>query len=201
MNDGAIGHKCQNLVQRRRQLQLHPLSTPPMKPNGVGSSCRIRARQQCVQILPFFWRCSWSPWRAILSPESYLCTWHVRCWTITLQPQLCWTLTLPESSKSFLRRFPQAPPNRCCLVSQLWGQSHFIRRPRFTTSSDQLHSFGYDFTLSFPIVIDFKFPFQLHQKYNITTVWRTWLFIAYSNERWLHYQFLPHHSYRNERVK
>ena len=27
------------------------------------------------------------------------------------------------------------------------------------------------------------------------TVWRTWLFIAYSDERWLYYQFSPPHSY------
>ena len=27
------------------------------------------------------------------------------------------------------------------------------------------------------------------------TVWRTWLFIAYSDERWLYYQFSLHHSY------
>ena len=47
------------------------------------------------------------------------------------------------------------------------------------------------------------------------TVWRTWLFIAYSDEKWLFYKFSLHHSYnrflkgwentlfelRNERVK
>ena len=27
------------------------------------------------------------------------------------------------------------------------------------------------------------------------TVWRTWLFIAYSDEKWLYYKFLLHHSY------
>ena len=27
------------------------------------------------------------------------------------------------------------------------------------------------------------------------TVWRTWLFIAYSDEKWLHYKFSLHHSY------
>ena len=27
------------------------------------------------------------------------------------------------------------------------------------------------------------------------TVWRTWLFIAYSDERWLYYQFSLHHLY------
>ena len=47
-------------------------------------------------------------------------------------------------------------------------------------------------TLSLLRVISFKFPLQPHQKYYIT-VWRTWLFIAYSDERWLYYQFsLPH---------
>ena len=39
--------------------------------------------------------------------------------------------------------------------------------------------------LSLPKVINFKFPLQPHQKYNHQTVrQRTWLFIAYSNERW-----------------
>ena len=39
---------------------------------------------------------------------------------------------------------------------------------------------------------DSKFPLQPHQIYYIT-VWRTWLFIAYSDGRWLYYQFsLPH---------
>ena len=34
----------------------------------------------------------------------------------------------------------------------------------------------------------FKFPLRPHQKYNIThTVYKTWLFIAYSGERWLYY--------------
>ena len=41
--------------------------------------------------------------------------------------------------------------------------------------------------LSLPRVINFKFPLQLHQKYYITTVWRTWLFIAYWEESWLYY--------------
>ena len=27
------------------------------------------------------------------------------------------------------------------------------------------------------------------------TVWRTWLFIAYSDERWLYYKFSLHHAY------
>ena len=27
------------------------------------------------------------------------------------------------------------------------------------------------------------------------TVWRTWLFIAYSDEKWLYYKFSLHHSY------
>ena len=27
------------------------------------------------------------------------------------------------------------------------------------------------------------------------TVWRTWLFIAYSDEKWLYYKFSRHHSY------
>ena len=41
-------------------------------------------------------------------------------------------------------------------------------------------------------VINFKFPLKPHQKYCIT-VWRTWLYLAYSDERWLYYQFsLPH---------
>ena len=43
-------------------------------------------------------------------------------------------------------------------------------------------------TLSLPRAINVKFPQQppeiLHH-----TVWRTWLFIVYSNERWLYHQF------------
>ena len=40
-------------------------------------------------------------------------------------------------------------------------------------------------------VINFRIPLQPHQKYYIMycTVWRTWLFIVYSDERWIHYQF------------
>ena len=38
--------------------------------------------------------------------------------------------------------------------------------------------------------INYKFPLQPHQKYYIHTVWRTWLFIAYSDERWLYCQLL-----------
>ena len=40
-------------------------------------------------------------------------------------------------------------------------------------------------TFSLPRLINFKIPLQPHQKYH--TVWRTWLFIAYSGER--SYQF------------
>ena len=40
----------------------------------------------------------------------------------------------------------------------------------------------------FPRVINFKFPLQPHQKCYIT-VWRTWLSIAYSDERCLYYRF------------
>ena len=29
------------------------------------------------------------------------------------------------------------------------------------------------------------------------TVWRTWLFIAYSDEKWLYYKFSLHHSYNH----
>ena len=36
---------------------------------------------------------------------------------------------------------------------------------------------------------------QPPQKYNITPVWRTWLFIAYSDERGLYCQFSPPHQY------
>ena len=43
-------------------------------------------------------------------------------------------------------------------------------------------------TLSLPRVINFNFTLQPHQKKDMT-----WLFIAYSDERWLYYQFsLPH---------
>ena len=47
-------------------------------------------------------------------------------------------------------------------------------------------------TLSLPRVINFKFLLQPHQKYYITEK-RTWLFVAYSDERLLCCQFsLPH---------
>ena len=38
-------------------------------------------------------------------------------------------------------------------------------------------------TLSLPRVINIKFPLQPHQKYYISTVWRTWVFISYSAEK------------------
>ena len=41
-------------------------------------------------------------------------------------------------------------------------------------------------TLSLPRVINTKFPLQPYQKHCITE-WRTWIFIAYSYERWLYY--------------
>ena len=47
-------------------------------------------------------------------------------------------------------------------------------------------------TLSLPRVINFKFLLQPHRNYYIR-VWRTWLYIAYSDERWLYCQFsLPY---------
>ena len=50
-------------------------------------------------------------------------------------------------------------------------------------------------TLSLLRVINVKFPLQPHQKYYTHTVRRTWLFIAYSGERWLYYKFLLPHLY------
>ena len=47
-------------------------------------------------------------------------------------------------------------------------------------------------TLSLPRVINYKFLLQPDQKYNI---WRIWLFIAYSDERWFFYQFSLHRVY------
>ena len=48
-------------------------------------------------------------------------------------------------------------------------------------------------TLSLPRVINFKFLLQSHLAILHHTAWRTWLSIAYSDERWLSYQFsLPH---------
>ena len=43
------------------------------------------------------------------------------------------------------------------------------------------------FTLSLTRVINLKFPLYTHH-----TVWCTWRFIAYSDERWIYYQFLLH---------
>ena len=47
---------------------------------------------------------------------------------------------------------------------------------------------------SFPRVINFKFPLWSHQKYciDVTPHSIIWLFIDYSNERWLYYYSLPH---------
>ena len=47
----------------------------------------------------------------------------------------------------------------------------------------------YSHTLSLPRVINFKFPLQHTAEVVYHTVWRTWLFIAYSDERWLYYLF------------
>ena len=56
-------------------------------------------------------------------------------------------------------------------------------------------------TLSLPRMINFKFLLQPQRKYNMTA-WRTWLFIAYSDERWLYYQFLLYlaHTFLYEKV-
>ena len=44
--------------------------------------------------------------------------------------------------------------------------------------------------------INFKFCLQPNQKYYVRhSVWRTWLFTAYSDEIWSYYQFSLHHSY------
>ena len=43
-------------------------------------------------------------------------------------------------------------------------------------------------------MINVKILLQPHKKYD-HTVWRTWLFIAYSDEKWLYYKFSLHHSY------
>ena len=48
-------------------------------------------------------------------------------------------------------------------------------------------------TLSLPRAIKFKFLLQYHQKLLPHTAWRTWLFIADSDERCLYHQFsLPY---------
>ena len=45
-------------------------------------------------------------------------------------------------------------------------------------------------------VINVKIPLQPHKKYDITQYYGdTWLFIAYSDEKWLYYKFSLHHSY------
>ena len=48
-------------------------------------------------------------------------------------------------------------------------------------------------TLSLPRVINFKFYPAASPEILCYTVWRTWLSIAYSDERWLYYQFSLHH--------
>ena len=50
-------------------------------------------------------------------------------------------------------------------------------------------------TLSLLRVINVNFSPAASQEIWHHTVWRTWLFIAYSDEKWLYYKFSLHHSY------
>ena len=78
----------------------------------------------------------------------------------------------PETSSSWTRSFNfRDPPSTLTLVDP----SRPPPRPscNFTSTG----------------VINFKFPLQPHQRKKNHTVWRTWLFIAYSDERLSLYQF------------
>ena len=50
-------------------------------------------------------------------------------------------------------------------------------------------------------MVNFKFSLQPHKNFLHHTVWKTWLFIAYSNERWLCYQFSLPHLYIFQRLE
>ena len=60
-------------------------------------------------------------------------------------------------------------------IDQSW---EWIRVNPFTPESDQCHNSP-----------------AASQEIWHHTVWRTWLFIAYSDEKWLYYKFSLHHSY------
>ena len=60
---------------------------------------------------------------------------------------------------------------------QLWANSAICFNP-FTPESDQCQNSP-----------------AASQEIWHRTVWRTWLFIAYSDEKWLYYKFSLHHSY------
>ena len=68
----------------------------------------------------------------------------------------------------------------------MWPKSKQELQPNYE------HDSATFLTLSLPRVINFKFSLQPHRKYNIT-VWRTWLFMPYSDE--ILYQFSPPHLY------
>ena len=59
----------------------------------------------------------------------------------------------------------------------------------FSTGSHVMSHQPCKLTLSLPRVINFKFPLHPHQRYYRHTVWRTWLSIAHSYEKWLYYHF------------
>ena len=84
------------------------------------------------------------------------------------------------------------PPCPWALAAALYRREE-PREARFSVQLQEVKSGGLTFNPSTPRVINFKFPLHAHQKYNITQNGELWLFIAYSDERWLYYKFsLPH---------
>ena len=94
------------------------------------------------------------------------------CWVTCLPYRLCWVEAAAASTcvENFLLVLP------------------------LEESLNLSSSHNYQLTLSLLRVINVKFPLPPHQKYwHHTVVRRTWLFIAYSDEKLLYYKFsLPH---------
>ena len=63
--------------------------------------------------------------------------------------------------------------------------SHILDLPASDIQMKSAFPLIYVLSLSFPRVINFKFPLQPHQVILHHTAWRISLFIAYSDERWL----------------
>ena len=102
---------------------------------------------------------------------------------------------LAEEWNKWKTYFSQGAGRLGSLSASVWGgqQGHEVLDWQFflLPSSWRVRN-GYRRRLTFspPRVINFSSPEIWHHK-----VWRTWLFIAYSYERWLYYWFSLPHSY------
>ena len=80
-------------------------------------------------------------------------------------------------------------------------ESHFL----ITSMTTDQHQMTWNLiTMSVTISENYPFTPESDERQNSPaasqeiwhhTVWRTWLFIAYSDEKWLYYKFSLHHSY------